>query len=84
MNRRRIGVIKLDWLYMKTFPAIILRQIFKKFFPVVAKNDFCTRRITYKGISEDFRELSEGEILPEYDVIIDENDRVTFMEKEVN
>lgn len=54
-----------------------LYKVFAKFIPVHCEYDFIRSVFVYKGYSKYFDIVSEGELIPKYQVIL-ENKRVTF------
>ena len=54
-----------------------LKAIFSNFFPVAAENhhkNYMYDKIKMFGYSKHFREISEGEVIPEYEIIIIQDD----------
>jgi hypothetical protein len=85
-GRVEININILENLNMKT-----VKNIFSKMAVIRAENDFISNKITYWAISEEFREVEEGEIIPFYEVEINLekngegkliNSNVKFIERE--
>jgi hypothetical protein len=87
--KNRKGEIKVDRIHLDYYILNHLEDnlVFKDFLPTSISMDYMTNQITFKGYCKHFRELQDGEIIPEYDVVIDVDDEknkiknVRFVEK---
>ena len=67
----KLGILRISRQLLIDCPIEILeawRVI--GFVPTETQNDFHSDNILYKGISPDFHEVAEGNVVPEYTVIV--------------
>ena len=85
------GRIELDMDILYHLDIKTTKEIFSRIIPIRAENDFISNKVTYWAISEEFREVEEGETIPFYEVEITEEENeegevincdVKFVERE--
>lgn len=71
--KNRKGIIKINQLFIEDNKEDLLK-VFSKFIPVAMDANVLVRQLAYWGYSPEFRELKEGEAIPEYDVLFIRNE----------
>ena len=77
--RNNRGMVVFSREFLTEHPTEeFLKAVFSNFFPVATENDhtfYMYDRIKMFGYSQHFREISEGEVTPEYEIVMikDEN-----------
>lgn len=67
--KKRKGILKLDEDIINeelSDNGVILMRLFAEFIPVDLNYNHLTRKLTYHGYSHMFREIEEGQRIPEY------------------
>ena len=68
------GIIVFSREYLTEHPTEeFMKAVFSNFFPVATENDHSFNmydKIKMYGYSQHFREISEGEIAPEYEIVM--------------
>lgn len=71
--KNRKGIIKINQPFIEHNKEALLK-VFSKFIPVNIDANILICQSVYWGYSPEFRELKEGEAIPEYDVLFIRNE----------
>ena len=71
--KNRKGIIKINQPVIEQNKEDLL-EVFRKFIPVTIDINMLVCQSIYWGYSPEFRELKEGEAIPEYEVLLTRNE----------
>jgi hypothetical protein len=67
LDERRMGIVKISFALIKQGLSLdVSNKIFSRFFPMEITNSFIENVMICRGVSPEFRALSDGEATPEY------------------
>lgn len=70
MNKYKKGLIAISYRFLDENPDAVLKLFGEiGFLPMRINHDMIADMVEYAGYSESFRELSEGETIPSYQVL---------------
>lgn len=75
MNKNKRGFIVVDYRFLDENPDAVLKLFIEiGFLPMRIKHDMIQDTVEYAGYSDSFRELSMGEVIPNYQVLNEAGD----------
>lgn len=70
MNKNKRGLIVVDYRFLDERPDAVLKLFGEiGFLPIRVNHDMIADTVEYAGLSDTFRELAEGEVVPSYSML---------------